>query len=62
MDKGKNSKPQPRRIGLWIFVTGIILLTCIYILRSVLIAPFAIAFAEHTIAENHRQSGGNLFF
>lgn len=48
----KNSKPQPRRIGLWIFVTGIVLLTCIYFLRSVLIAPLAIAFAEHTIAEN----------
>lgn len=48
----KNSKPQPRRIGLWIFVTGIILLACIYVLRSVLIAPLAIAFAEHTIAEN----------
>ena len=33
-------------------MAGIILLTCIYILRSVLIAPFAIAFAERTIAEN----------
>ena len=48
----KNSKPQLRRISLWIFVTGIILLACMYILRSVLIAPVAIAIAEHTIAEN----------
>ncbi|MBW2440278.1 MAG: translocation/assembly module TamB domain-containing protein [Deltaproteobacteria bacterium] len=48
----QNSKPQPRRTGLWVAVTGIILLTCIYLLRSVLIAPLAITFAERAIAEN----------
>ena len=52
MANEQNSKPQPRRTGLWVAVTGIILLTCIYLLRSVLIAPLAITFAERAIAEN----------
>ncbi len=48
----KKSIPKPRRTGLWLLVIGIILLTGIYALRAVLIAPVAIAFAKHTIAEN----------
>ncbi len=48
----KDSKQRPRRIGLWIAVTTFILLACIYMLRSVLIAPLAIAFVERSIAEN----------
>ena len=52
MASEKDSKQRPRRIGLWVTVTIFILLACIYLLRSVLIAPLAIAFVEHTIAQN----------
>jgi hypothetical protein len=48
----KKSISPLKRTGLWVVVTCIILLMCTYLLRSVLIAPLAIAFAEHTIAEN----------
>ncbi len=41
-----------RRIGLWLLITAIILLSGIYALRSVLIAPYAITFLERTIEAN----------
>jgi len=41
-----------RRIGLWLFITAIVLLAGTYALRSVLIAPYAITFLERTVEAN----------
>ncbi len=41
-----------RRISLWFLIAAVILLAGIYALRSVLIAPYAIAFLEDTIEAN----------
>lgn len=48
----KKTIPRPRRTGLWLLVVGLIMLTGIYALRAVLIAPIAIAFAERLVADN----------
>ena len=48
----KISTNKLRRIGLWLFITAIVLLAGTYALRSVLIAPYAITFLERTVEAN----------
>lgn len=48
----KNTKNRPRKIALWFLVFIFILPAGIYALRGVLIAPYAIAFLERTVAAN----------
>lgn len=52
MTTEKISLNKLRRIGLWLFITAIVLLAGTYALRSVLIAPYAINFLEHTVEAN----------
>ncbi|MEJ2166651.1 MAG: translocation/assembly module TamB domain-containing protein [Desulfobacterales bacterium] len=46
----KKSISKPLRIGLWLLIGVLILLAGIYALRGVLIAPYAAAFLERTVA------------
>ena len=46
----KHFSHKIRRLGLWLIVMGIVLFTGIYAFRSILIAPYAIAFLQRTVA------------
>jgi hypothetical protein len=50
MSTDQKPSHKPRRLGLWFLLIGIVLFTGIYAFRSVLIAPYAIAFLERTVA------------
>ena len=52
MTTEKISTNKLPRIGLWLFITAIVLLAGTYALRSVLIAPYAITFLERTVEAN----------
>ena len=54
MPTAKNTNNRPAKIVLWLLILVAILLAGTYALRSVLIAPYAIAFLERTVAANLR--------
>ena len=43
---------KPRRIGRWLLICGIILLAGLYVLRGVIIVPYAIGLLERSAAAN----------
>ena len=42
---------KPRHIGRWLLICGIVLLAGIYVLRGVIIVPYAIGLLERTAAD-----------
>ncbi len=50
MPTDQKSSLKPRRLSLWLICMAIFLFTGIYALRSILIAPYAIAYLQRTVA------------
>ena len=50
MPTDQKTSHKLRRLGLWFLLIGIVLFTGLYVFRSFLIAPYAIAFLERTVA------------